>query len=82
LERTDPAVKKASENLERVKREIVEAGRLWNAPPWAKRGPIDAILRLLQQDEITRAKALEMIRLRIDGKPPERCPWEHLNWCD
>lgn len=57
----------------------------WRGPGWAKRGPFDGILRLLQQDEITRGKALELIRQRITGDLWDAvtpAPWDKLNWAD
>lgn len=56
------------------------------------RGPVDSILRLLEQQEITRAKARELIFYvaRVIGghwmqpAPEEgvpRAPWGKLDWC-
>ncbi len=56
---------------------------MWDARPWDKRGPVDAILRLLEQGEITRGKAMELLyqrlRLFMTIRP---APWDRLNWCD
>lgn len=65
----------------------------WDSPPFAFRGPIDTILRLLEQQEITRAKARELLvfldsvrhrtrRSRIARRPSPLVPWNKLNWSD
>lgn len=56
------------------------------------RGPVDSILRLLEQREITRGRAREILfyAARVTGgfwmKPapeetPPEAPWDKLNWC-
>jgi hypothetical protein len=56
------------------------------------RGPVDSVLRLLEQQEITRGKARELLfyAARVTGgfwmKPapqetPPDAPWDKLNWC-
>ena len=57
------------------------------APRWDRRGVVDSILRLLEQEAITRTKAVEMLRYAMDVAwqastrlvPP--APWDDLNWC-
>ncbi len=59
--------------------------RAWFEDKYRKRGPVDAILRLLEQEAISRAKALELIvfatssELFSPGFVPE-APWEELDW--
>jgi len=52
----------------------------WNSLSDRPRGPIDAILRLLEQGEISRAKALELITARLSEEPLQLAPWDKLNW--
>ena len=64
----------------------------WRSPVCAIRGPVDTILRLLEQEEVSRRKALELMAhlyiafpydLRAEPAPaPPRAPWAALNWCD
>ena len=67
----------------------------WRSPACAFRGPVDTILRLLEQEEISRRKALELLAylyaaspydLRAEHVPPPPpapwAPWAKLNWCD
>lgn len=66
--------------------------RWWGYGPYRIRGTVDSILRLLEQQEISRSKAREMlewaectrwgtVRLLAHGAQPS-APWEKLNWCD
>ncbi len=54
-------------------------------PTFSARGVIETILRLLEQQVITRRKALELIqfatigRLDTEAQPPP-APWEEQNW--
>lgn len=59
----------------------------WSSPAFGLQGPADTILRLLEQDEITRRKALELLEHLFFcqvSRPKLRreAPWEKLNWCD
>ena len=71
--------------------------RWWQVTPlYGAQGIADHILRLLEQEAISRRKAGELlawgehVRLHADGCPPhcERlsdppgAPWDTLNWCD
>lgn len=48
---------------------------------WTKQDVADIILCLLQQEEITRGKALELLReLHERGSVEAPCPWGKLNW--
>jgi len=70
----------------------IGTARWWSEQPFGVRGPVDATLRLLEQGEISRSKAREMLawcdktrfgtaRLKMCGAQPE-APWEKLNWSD
>ena len=66
------------------------------SPTWLARGVVDTILRLLEQEEITRSRARELIRDAMCDRGGEhdssqdcrklnqdRCPampWDKLNW--
>lgn len=53
------------------------------APALGVQGVIDTILRLFEQDEITRNKAKELIGDYYRGVPTiPRAPWDKLNWGD
>lgn len=59
----------------------------WTQPPLWTRGPVDSVLRLLQQDAITRSKARELLAYVFAGcphrdQPPPPAPWEELDWCE
>ena len=60
----------------------------WLSPPLMIQGPVDTILRLLEQEEISRRKALELLAYRWAGCPQDLrhalppAPWGNLNWCD
>jgi len=64
----------------------------WRSPAFAPQGPADTILRLLEQEEISRCKARELLAylsvashydLRAEpAPPPPPAPWIKLNWCD
>lgn len=43
-------------------------------------GPVDVILRLLEQGEITRAKARESIRQVVADQGEPTLPMDKLNW--
>jgi hypothetical protein len=66
--------------------EIGTMGWYRNAPQWAHRGVVHSIFRLLEQQAITRTKAVELLRyasvIRRGGRDePPRAPWSDLNWC-
>jgi hypothetical protein len=56
------------------------------APQWDQRGVVHSILRLLEQEVITRAKAVELLRYATEvgwqgsTMPPPPAPWNDLNW--
>ena len=52
------------------------------APLWCVRGVADVILRLLEQEEITRSKARELLQAMVRGFPMPPAPWDKLNWND
>ena len=52
----------------------------YGTPLWGARGVIDMILRLLEQEEITRAKARELIEAAWFGGTGQSAPWDKLNW--
>ena len=63
----------------------------WNTitRPFTPRGVVDAILRLLEQEAISRGKARELLAYWYNPgpdirrpKPLPAAPWEELNWCD
>lgn len=60
----------------------------WLSPPLMIQGPVDTILRLMEQEEISRRKALELLAYRWAGCPQDLqhalppAPWGKLNWCD
>jgi hypothetical protein len=59
----------------------------WTLPAFIFQGPVDAILRLLEQEEITRGKARELLAYVFAGCPhrdrsPPPAPWDKLNWSD
>jgi hypothetical protein len=72
--------------------DLEPGGPAWwhEAPIWHPRGIIPTILRLLEQQEITRMKATELLRywymesheahLRPTEVPP--APWNNLNWAE
>ena len=54
---------------------------------WSKRGMVDVVLRLFEQERVTRAKALELLEYvmerRTGGEAATelpRAPWGELNW--
>jgi hypothetical protein len=55
---------------------------------WGLRGTVDTVLRLLEQEEISRKKAGELLVYAemVPGYPPMMCPpppnapWNKLNW--
>lgn len=50
---------------------------------WGRAGPADGVLKLLEQEAISRAKALELLEeIARTGKRPESAPWGELNWHD
>lgn len=59
-----------------------------SAPVWGARGIVDTVLRLLEQEEITRSKAREILEDYFGKKPGDvphvpwvpRAPWDKLNW--
>lgn len=60
-----------------------------SADLWGRHGIIESVLRLLEQERISRAKALELIqdavRYRSQAVPltvTPVAPWDELNWCD
>lgn len=60
----------------------------WRSPGYIIHGPADTILRLLEQEEISRRKALELLAYLHCGAPQDLrhalppAPWDRLNWCD
>ena len=60
----------------------------WRSPGFMIHGPADTILRLLEQEEISRRKALELLAYLHVGCPQDLnralppAPWGKLNWCD
>jgi hypothetical protein len=56
------------------------------APQWDQRGVVHSILRLLEQQAITRTKAVELLRYATEvawqGRtmPAPKAPWDDLNW--
>ena len=53
---------------------------LCGTPLWGARGVIDTVLRLLEQEEITRSKARELIEAAWNGKEIQDVSWDKLNW--
>jgi len=53
----------------------------WGGPPFATRGPVDAILCLLEREEITRRKALEVLASLYAGHLPT-LPLDRVVWAE
>lgn len=71
---------------------LIGSPQWWANGPYRIRGPADSILRLLEQQEISRSKAREMLawaehtrwgtaKLKTHGPHPVAA-WDKLNWCD
>ena len=74
---------KPSKILARAQRDEPEAfatNTWWFVAPFMRRGPVETVLRLLEQEEITRAKALELIEAAAKGHRMPSAPWGELNW--
>jgi hypothetical protein len=56
--------------------------RLLEHDPFAVRGVVDAVLRLLELEVITRRKAAELLMRVYEGKPLDRlnARWRDLWW--
>ena len=56
----------------------------WRGPLHQLRGPVDTILRLMEQEEISRRKALEALACLYSGQShgPPRLPMDRVNWCE
>ena len=50
------------------------------SPLWCVRGVADVILRLLEQEEITRSKARELLAAMVRCHDIPSAPWDKLNW--
>lgn len=64
---------------------IGSLGWWYCSTPFALRGVIECILRLLEQQRITRRKAVGLVRYAMRGyvgEAPPSAPWDELDWGD
>jgi hypothetical protein len=59
----------------------------WRGPAFASQGPVETILRLLEQKTISRSRALNLLQYVFAGGAQDHsrvipsAPWDELNWC-